>query len=159
MVACSDATGPAPGTFRAQLTGARLAALSGTSNASAITTEELPDWLFAIRMFDEQGDTVRFISIGCLGQEPPAPGTYAIDTAVNLSDPDCLGSYSRAVSTLEAGLIFLEGASAASGRVTISASTPDRIEGTFNFSGMLVVGSDSAGTVAASGAFSAVVGP
>ncbi len=158
MVGCSDATAPAPGTFRARLTGARLASLSGTSNASAITTEALPGWVFAIRMFDGQGDTLRSISIQCPGQEPPAPGTYAIDTVVNFSEPDCLGGYGRLISTLE-GTTILELASASSGRVTINASSTDQLEGTFNFSGMLVVGLDSVGTVAASGTFSAVLVP
>jgi hypothetical protein len=129
--------------------------MSGVSNAGAIYTVEFPEARFAIRMFAEQGDTVRVITILCPGPEPPAPGTYAVTT----SEPDCPGTYSRVVFPPEGGTIILEQASASSGSVTISTSSGDQTVGTFTFSGILVVGSDSVGTVAASGEFNAVVGP
>ncbi len=155
IIGCSDVTAPAPGMFRAQLSGARVAAMSGPSNAGPIFSEQFPDPQFAIRMFAPQGDTIRVIAIHCPGQEPPARGRYA----VNVSESDCLGSYSRVVSTLEGGATVLEQASASSGTVTISSSSEGQTVGTFNFTGILVLGSDSAGSMAASGAFSAGVVP
>jgi hypothetical protein len=130
--------------------------MSGASNAGTIYTVDFPDGRFAIRMFAEQGDTVGVITILCPGQEPPAPGMYA----VTASESDCPGTYTRAVFPPEGGAIILEQASASSGSVTIiSTSSGDQTAGTFSFSGILVVGSDSVGTVTASGEFSAVVGP
>ena len=155
IAGCSEGTAPSPGTFQAQLSGARMAALSGASNAGTIYTVDFPDARFAIRMFAEPGDTVRVITILCPGQEPPAPGTYAV-TAL---ESDCPGTYTRAVFPPEGGTIILEQASASSGSVRIITSSGDQTAGTFTFSGILVVGSDSVGTVTASGEFSAVVGP
>jgi hypothetical protein len=129
--------------------------MSGASNAGAIYTVDFPDARFAIRMFAEQGDTVGVITILCPGQEPPAPGTYA----VTASESDCPGTYSRVLFPPEGGAVILEQASASSGSLTISTSSGDQTAGTFSFSGILVVGSDSVGTVTASGEFSAVVGP
>jgi hypothetical protein len=155
IVGCSEGTGPSPGVFRAQLSGARVAAMSGASNAGVIYTVDFPDARFAIRMFAQRGDTVRVITILCPGEEPPAPGTYAVTASVS----DCPGTYSRVVFPVEGGTIILEQASASSGSVTISASSGDQTVGTFTFTGILVVGTDSVGTVAASGEFSAAVGP
>lgn len=149
---CSDATGPEPGTFRAQLSGARVAAMAGPSNAGLIYGE-LPGARFAIRMFAPQGDTVRVISIQCPGEDPPAPGTHA----VSASEADCVGSYARIVTPPAGETIVLEQASASSGSVTISASTESLTTGSFNFDGILVLVSDSVGTVAAEGEFSAEV--
>ncbi len=64
MLGCSDATGPAPGTFQAQLSGAFSLGLSGPSNAGVIYTEELPYTQFAIRMYAGHGDTTRAIAPG-----------------------------------------------------------------------------------------------
>jgi hypothetical protein len=49
MLGCSDATGPAPGTFQARLHGALSLGLSGPSNAGLIYTELPPYTRFAIR--------------------------------------------------------------------------------------------------------------
>jgi hypothetical protein len=151
---CSDAAAPSPGMFRARLSGALVATMSGPSNAGTIFTEA-SGTQFAIRMFTPQGDTLRSLSIACPGEEPPATGTYA----VNESGSDCVGGYGSLVSTLETGTIILEQLSASSGSVTISPSSEGQIEGIFSFAGTLVVGSDSVGSVAASGAFSADVLP
>jgi hypothetical protein len=155
LIGCSDATAPAPGTFRARLNGARVVALSGVSNAGPFFSVQYPDARLAIRMFATDGDTVRAIVIHCPGQDVPSPGTYAVSP----SESDCGGSYSRVVSTQETGIIVLEQASASSGSVTINSSDGSQAAGTFSFQGTLVVGSDTDGTLTASGAFSAAVGP
>jgi hypothetical protein len=155
MLGCSDATGPAPGTFRAGLSGALSLGLSGASNAGLIYTEEVPYAQFAIRMYAGQGDNILAIALVCPGEGSPAPGKYPVSS----SQGDCVGSYSRIVSTLEDGTLVREHVSASSGSLTISRSTESETAGTFNFKGVLVLGSDSVGTVAASGSFSAVVHP
>jgi hypothetical protein len=127
-----------------------VAVLSGSSNASAFSTEESPDPRFVIRMFAPQGDTIRFLSIGCPGESAPEPGTYALGE----SESDCHGSYVRLLSTLD-GTITFEKLSASSGTVRISAAEQGQTAGTFNFSGTLVVGESPAGVMGASGSFSA----
>ena len=153
--ACSDGTGPSAGTFRAQLRGAHVAALSGTSNARAFATEESPDPRFTISMFAPQGDTIRLLSVGCPGEQPPEPGTYDIGE----SESDCHGSYVRLLSTLEDGTIIFERLSVSSGAVRISAVEQGQTAGTFDFSGTLVVGESPAGVMGASGSFSATTVP
>jgi hypothetical protein len=155
LFACSDGTGPSSGTFRAQLSGALVAALSGPSNARAFTTEESADPRFAISMFAPQGDTIRSLSVDCPGQEPPEPGTYSVGE----SESACHGSYVRLLSTLENGTIIFERLSASSGVVRISAVEQGLTTGTFQFSGTLVVGESPAGTMGASGSFSATTVP
>jgi hypothetical protein len=150
-----DRASPSPGTFRAQLSGALSLGLSGSSNAGVIYTEELPYTQFAIRMYAGQGDTIRAIALTCPGQGPPAPGRYL----VRASETDCRGNYSRIVSSLENGSLVPERVTASSGSLIISTSTEGEMTGTFNFVGILVLGSDSVDTVAASGSFSAVVYP
>jgi hypothetical protein len=150
---CSDATAPADGAFRARLAGARVLALAGSSNARAFSTEEFPDERFHVSMFAAQGDTLRTIGIHCPGHDVPAPGTYT----VNASRSQCMGGYSRMVSTLQAGTTVLEQVTATSGQVTFTAASAGQAVGTFGFSGVLVVGTDSVGTVAASGSFNAEV--
>ena len=155
LFACSDGTGPPSGTFRAQLSGAHVATLSGPSNARAFATEESPDPRFAINMFAPQGDTIRSLSVDCPGQEPPAPGTYSVGE----SESDCHGSYGRLLSTLENGTIIFERLSASSGVVRISAVEQGLTTGTFRFSGTLIVGESPAGVMGASGSFSATTVP
>jgi hypothetical protein len=155
VLGCSDATAPAGGTFRAQLSGARVLALSGSSIARAFSTEEFPDERFAISMFAAQGDTLLTIGIHCPGHEVPAPGTYTVDTSAS----GCMGGYSRIVSTSQAGTTVLEDASASSGRLTITAASAGQAVGMFALSGVLMAGADSVGTLSASGAFSAEVLP
>lgn len=157
LLGCSDgsetAAPPPGGEFQARLTGARTAVLSGSSNAGSIYTEAAPAGLFAIRMFAGHGDTIRAIVIDCPGQDRPATGTYPVSAAAE----QCGGGYSRVVSTPGAGTIILELASASSGSVKITRSSDGQVAGTFSFNGILVVGSDSVGTVAASGGFNAIV--
>jgi hypothetical protein len=129
LFACSDGTGPSSGTFRAQLSGAHVATLSGPSNARAFATEESPDPRFAISMFAFQGDTIRSLSVSCPGQEPPEPGTYSVGE----SESACHGSYVRLLSTPENGTIIL--------------------------SGTLIVGESPAGVMGATGSFSATTVP
>ena len=105
MLGCSDGTGPAPGTFQARLSGAISFGLSGTSNAGLISTEELPNPQFAIRMYAGEGDTIRAIALTCPGQGPPAPGRYLVRS----SETDCRGNYSRIVSSLRMGRSFPSG--------------------------------------------------
>jgi len=155
LFACSDGTGPSSGTFRAQLRGAHVAALFGPSNARAFATEESPDPRFVINMFAPQGDTIRFLSVGCPGQEPPEPGTYSVAE----SESACHGSYVRLLSTLENGTIIFERLSASSGVVRISAVEQGLTAGTFDFSGTLVVGETPAGVMGASGSFNATTVP
>jgi hypothetical protein len=155
LFACSDGTGPSSGTFRAQLSGALATALSGPSNARAITTEDSPDPRFTISMFAPQGDTIRSLSIGCPGQEPPEPGAYSVGE----SGSDCHGSYVRLLSTLNGGTIIFESLSASSGVVRITTVEQGLTAETFNFSGTLVVGESSAGVMGASGSFSATTVP
>jgi hypothetical protein len=155
ILGCSDGTGPAPGTFQAQLSGVLSLGLSGPSNAGVIYTEELPTAQFAIRMYAGQGDTVQAIALTCPGEGPPAPGRYLVSP----SETDCRGNYSRFVSSLENGTIVLERVKASSGSLTISTSAEGETTGSFNFVGILILGSDSVGSVAASGSFNAEVYP
>ena len=155
LIGCSDVTAPAAGMFQAQLSGARVATMSGPSNAGTSFTADFPDTRFAIRMFATQGDTVRVITFLCPGEAPPAPGTYPVTQAAS----DCPGRYSRVVSTLAGGTVVLEQAAASFGSLTISPSGEGQTVGTFSITGLLVVGTDSVGTLDASGTFSATVGP
>jgi hypothetical protein len=154
MIGCSDATAPAPGMFQARLSGARVASMSGVSNGRAGFTEEAGAQ-FGIGMFALERDTARSISISWPGDQPPAPGTYAL----NGSGSECSGGYTRSFSSFETGTTFLEQLSASSGRVIVSSSSGGQVMGTFIFTGILVAGSDSVGSVTASGAFSAEVIP
>lgn len=149
--ACSDAAAPAAGMFRAQLSGARVATLSGASNAETIFSEESPEPQYAIRMFAERGDTVQALVLRCRGDQPPLPGQYPLGP----SGERCAGTYSRVVSTLEGGTIVLEFAAASSGVLTIRESQSGQTAGTFGFRGILVVEADSVGTLEATGTFSA----
>ena len=148
---CSDTASPEPGTFRAQLSGARVATLSGASNAERAFSEPFPELQYAIRMFDERGDTVRALVLRCLGDQPPLPGEYPLGT----SGQPCAGTYARGVQTPEGGIMELEFAAASSGLLTIGQSQSGQIGGTFRFRGVLVVETDSVGTLEASGTFNA----
>jgi hypothetical protein len=152
VLGCSDATTPpAAGSFRARLGGARVLALSGSSNARSFFTEEFPTERFGISMFSPQGDTLRTIGIHCPGHDVPAPGRYNVDA----SGTQCMGGYSRIVSTIQDGTTVLVRARASSGRVTFTAADAGQVAGTFGLSGVLVEGTDSVGTLDVSGAFSA----
>lgn len=152
VLGCSDATtSPAHGSFQARLAGARTLALSGPSNARAFFAEQFPTERFGISMFSPLGDTLRTIAIHCPGHEVPAPGTYTVDA----SGLQCMGDYSRFLSTSQAGTVVLEQATASAGRVTFTAAEAGQVAGTFELSGVLVAGTDSVGTLGVSGAFSA----
>ncbi|MGH7578551.1 MAG: hypothetical protein ACREM9_00140 [Gemmatimonadales bacterium] len=150
---CSESAGPSPGTFSARLTGARMASVAGFSNASSVFAE--PGQQFTIRMFAPRGDTVRAIVIACPGDRPPGPGVHALD----VSDAACTGRYSRVISSLEGGTRILEEAVASSGSVTIEVSEAEQTVGEFTFSGVLVVDTDSVGTLHVAGSFNSDVLP
>jgi hypothetical protein len=103
-------------------------------------------------MFAERGDTLRTIVILCPGAERPSPGTYPVSPAAEA----CTGSYVRAVLSMEGGFTVLENADASAGSVTIGPSS-EGANGSFRFSGTLVIGADSVGPVTVSGYFRAVV--
>ncbi len=148
---CSDSAGPSPGSFRAQLTGARAAILAGSSNAQRSFIVEFPDLQFAIGMYAPRGDTIQTLGIRCQGDQPPPPGVHQVD----LSGEQCVAHYSRVLSTAEGGSIVLESAEAISGTLTIERSEPGQTAGSFSFLGTLVVGADSVGALRASGSFNA----
>lgn len=148
---CSEPAGPTAGTFRAQLTGARLGALSGMSNADQIFAEPFPGPQFAIRMYALRGDTVAVLGLRCPGDQPPSTGEYQLDE----SGEHCVATYARVLTTSDAGAIVLESMAASSGTLTIGPSDPGQTEGSFAFSGTLVIDADSVGTLHATGAFSA----
>jgi hypothetical protein len=150
---CSDSEGPSPGIFQAQLTGARVAGLSGSSNAQRSFTLEFPDLQFAIGMYAPRGDTIQTIGIRCQGDQPPALGVHTLD----LSGEDCIAGYSRILSPSQGGAIVLESAEAVSGTLTIETSPPDQTAGTFTFRGTMLVDADSVGILLVSGSFSADV--
>jgi hypothetical protein len=148
---CSDSTAPAQGMFRAQLTGTRVANLSGSALAERNFAEDSPPGLhFVIRMHAPSGDTVHTIAIRCLGDDPPAAGAHTIDPA----GEDCIAMYTRVLVTLEGGAVLLERADAAEGTVTIETSQGAPV-GFFSFQGTLLENSDPVGTLTASGSFSA----
>jgi hypothetical protein len=150
---CSDSAGPSPGTFQAQLTGARVASLSGSSNAARSFTQEFPDLQFAIGMYAPRGDTIQTLGIRCRGDQPPALGVHTLDE----SGEDCIAGYSRVLSTSQGGTIVLESAEAISGTLTIETSQPSQMTGTFSFRGTMLVDADSVGILQVSGSFSADV--
>jgi len=152
LLGCSDGSGPTlpePGLFQARLSGARAGALSGSSQGSVIYLEEAPDGRFTIQMYAVRADTLRSLGIDCPGLTYPAPGTYAI----GIGFEDCRGSYGRFAS----GTTEPERATATSGSVTVTPLSDGHLGGTFRFEGILVVGADSVGTLAAAGSFNAVV--
>ena len=148
---CSDSAAPSPGMFRAQLSGARVATLSGPSNAGPTFAEDFPELQFTIRMFAPLGDTIQALSIRCRGDQPLPSGEYALDP----SGATCIGRYSRVLSTVEGGTTLLEIMTASSGRLTIAPSEAGQTVGTFAFSGTLTADADSVGVLDVSGAFSA----
>jgi hypothetical protein len=151
LSSCSDSAEPSPGTFRAQLTGARVATLSGSSNADRVSADPYPDLQFAIRMFAEQGNMTQVLVIRCRGDQPPAEGDYTLDP----SGEECIGRYSSVLSTPGGGAIVVDSAAASSGTMTIGPSQPGQTAGSFSFSGTLIAGPDTLGTLGASGTFSA----
>jgi hypothetical protein len=139
--------------FQAQLTGARVARLSGSSNAQRSFTVELPDLQFGIGMFAPRGDTVQSVGIRCQGDQPPALGVHTLDA----SGEDCIAGYARVLSLSQGGEIVLESAEAISGTMTIETSQPDQLVGTFTFRGTMLVEADSVGILQVSGSFNADV--
>jgi hypothetical protein len=150
---CSDSEGPSPGMFQAQLTGARVASLSGSSNAARSFTQEFPDLQFAIGMYAPRGDTVQTLGIRCEGDQPPVLGVHTFDA----SEEDCIAGYSRVLSPSQGGVIVLESAEATSGTLTIETSQPGQLAGTFSFRGTMLVDADSVGILQVFGSFSANV--
>ncbi|MGH3846388.1 MAG: hypothetical protein ACRDS0_33975, partial [Pseudonocardiaceae bacterium] len=142
------------GSFRARLAGAAAGSLAGPSSAGVVYTEETPDGLFTIRMYQPEGSVTRAITVGCPGMAAPAPGSHSLDPAVE----GCVGRYTR--FTLEPTLELLEEVEATEGTVRLQQQSADgRMVGTFEFSGVLVRGTDSLGAVQASGSFNAIAAP
>jgi hypothetical protein len=139
--------------FRAQLTGARVAILSGSSNAAPSFTQEFPDLQFAIGMHALRGDTIQTLGIRCQGDQPPAPSVHTLDASGN----DCIAGYSRVLSPSQGGAIVLESAAASSGTLTVETSQPGQLIGTFSFRGTMMVDADSVGILQVSGRFNAAV--
>jgi hypothetical protein len=137
--------------FRARLTGARVANLSGVALAERSFAGDAPPGLhFVIRMHALRGDTAQTLAIRCLGDDPPAAGAHTIDPA----DGDCIAMYVRILVTRGGGAVLLERADAAQGTVTIETSQGGPA-GFFSFQGTLLKDSDPVGTLTASGSFSA----
>lgn len=149
--ACSNATAPSPGLFQAQLSGARIATLSGSAIGEVNYTEAFPELQFVIRMHASHGDTLQSIGIRCLGNQPPALGIHTI----NLAGSDCIAAYGRILLSSQPGTVVLESADAVSGTLTIEASPAGQTVGTFTFRGTMHVDADSVGILRASGSFSA----
>jgi hypothetical protein len=150
---CSGATAPSPGMFQARLAGARVAVFSGSAIGEVSYTEEFPELQFAIRMHASRGDTLQSIGIRCTGNQPPSAGTHGID----LAGQDCVASYSRVLLNAQPGPRLLESADAVTGTLRIEPSADGQTAGTFSFQGTMEVDGESAGSVTASGSFSADV--
>ena len=102
-------------------------------------------------MFAAANDTLRSISISCPGDVAPATRDVSLDRRT-------WGVPRRVRSAdlhTECGTVILEQTSAASGSVTITASSDAEVAGRFGFEGELVVGTEPAGPVSVSGAFNA----
>jgi hypothetical protein len=153
LVGCSEPNGLEAGTFEARLSGATSVTLTGESSAGVIYVEEQPDGLYIIRMVKPEGDVTRIITVSCPGTSVPDPGSHSLDPA----EGGCTGRYSR--FTLEPTLETLEEMESAAGTVRLQQPSGGQTAGSFNFSGELVRGTDSLGTVQASGNFNAVTAP
>ncbi len=150
LTSCSDSSGPTPGSFRAQVSGAHTAVLSGVALAE-IAFGEHQDHSYTIRMHAESGDTVRTVAFHCRGEAAPAAGTYEL----SLSGEGCYARYNRVLVDEGGSAVILEQADATIGQLTVETSTGDQLPGTFSFSGPLVEGADEIGTVQVTGHFSA----
>jgi hypothetical protein len=150
---CSEPEELDAGTFQARLAGATAASLAGESSAGLVFTEETPDGQFTIRMVQAEGSVSRLIIVACSGTTAPPPGSHALDPNVE----GCIGRYTR--FTLEPSLEILEEVESTEGTVRLQQSSDTRTAGTFEFSGVLVRGADSLGTVQASGSFNAIAAP
>jgi hypothetical protein len=151
-------SGPEPeeidaGSFRARLAGAAAGSLAGPSSAGVVYTEETPDGLFTIRMYQVEGSVTRSITVGCPGMAAPPAGSHSLDPTVE----GCVGRYTR--FTLEPTFEVVEEVESTDGTVRLQQSVDTRTVGTFDFSGVLVRGADSLGTVQASGSFNAIAAP
>jgi hypothetical protein len=153
LAACSEPSEIDAGTFQAHLTGATSGTLSGSSAAGVVYTEDRPDGSFTIRMLAVEGGVRRVVVLTCPGLSAPGPGSHSLDPA----EGGCTGRYSR--FTLDSTLQVLEEAESSGGTVRVQESSPDRTVGSFDFRGELVRGTDSLGTVQASGNFSAIASP
>jgi hypothetical protein len=152
---CSEPTGIDAGSFQARLVGAAAGSLAGSSSAGVIYAEEFPNGQFTIRMYQVEGTAVtRSITVGCPGMTAPPPGPHSLDPAVE----GCIGRYTRL--DLDSTIVVLEEAESTEGTVRLQQQSADgRMVGTFEFSGVLVQGKDSLGTVQASGSFNAIAAP
>jgi len=155
VLATAGCSGTEPndhGTFEARLTGVASLQFTGESQAGVVYTEVNPEGQFTISMFSNEGNVTRSITIGCLGLEAPSSGSHSLAPVVER----CVGRYSR--FTLEP-LMIVEEAESSEGTLFVRRADETGTEGTFSFSGILVQGTDSLGSVQASGSFSAIPGP
>jgi hypothetical protein len=146
---CSGTEPSDPGTFVAHLTGAASQQLTGESHAGVVYTEDNPEGQFTISMFHNEGNVTRSISITCVGLAAPSPGSHSLTPVVER----CVGRYTR--FTLNP-FTTIEAMESSEGTLLVRRSDETGVEGTFSFSGILVQGTDSLGSVEASGSFNAI---
>ncbi len=142
---CSENNELDPGTFTAQLSGARSEMLSGSADAGVVFSTEGPS--YTISMLD-QGDESVFLTIRCPGEEAPAPGNHPLGTA----ESDCVASYRRTVGD---PFTTIERADAVSGSLVVRDSDRGVIAGTLDFTGPLVAGETQQGDLNGSATFDA----
>jgi hypothetical protein len=147
---CSDGTEPAippGGLFTAGLTGARNLQLTGSAFAGVIFVETGIEYI--VRMVEAGSGQPRLVAIVCQGEAVPEVGTHPLGP-----EEECLGRYVRSP-----GLPTTELAESATGSFTVTTQTDQELSGRFRFSGDLVVGADSVGSLTVTGTFRAVPQP
>jgi hypothetical protein len=151
LAACSDsAASVEPGSFRVRLSGVRTATLFGPAIAENSFAEDRPEHHYVIRMH-AFGETVQTIALLCRGSEPPRSGAHELSR----TGEDCLARYTSVLVHEDMSVTLLDSASAVSGELAVEAPAGDQLGGTFSFSGPLVAGSDTLGTLRVGGSFSA----
>jgi hypothetical protein len=150
---CSEPGEIDAGSFQARLAGAAAGSLAGPSGAGVVYSDETPDGQFTVRMYQVEGGITRSITVGCRGMAAPPAGSHSLDPAVE----GCVGRYTR--FALEPTFEVLGEVESTEGTVRLQQPADTRTVGTFEFSGVLVRGADSVGTVQASGSFNAIAAP
>ena len=142
---CSENNELDPGTFIAQLSGARTEALSGSASAGVVFSNQGPS--YTINMVD-QGDELVFLTVRCPGEEAPAPGNHPLGTP----ESDCSATYRRTVGD---PFTTIEEADAVSGLLVVRESERGVIAGALDLTGPLVRGETQEGDLNASATFDA----
>ena len=143
--ACSENNELDPGTFTAQLSGARTEALMGSAVAGVVYSEQGVS--YTISMLD-QGEESVFLTVFCPGEEAPAAGTHPLGTTESM----CSASYRR---TVDDPFTTVEQADAVSGSLVVRASERGAIAGSLNFSGPLLAAEAQKGELNGSATFDA----